>query len=347
MRKRDLGSAALTFTAVVGAAAMVLNGPMVDRPAAKPVAEIVSRVVTGPSATEAIPEMPPSGVDWDLPNLRHSSIDAWVGRMSGPMKGSLAIYMKRMAKYESMIAAKAEQKGVPADLVYLAMIESGGNPRALSPVKARGLWQFMSATARDYGLKVTGKRDDRIDPVRATDAALDYLSDLHRTFGSWYLAAAAYNTGQGRVARILKQATGRTRGTDADFFHIASLLPKETRDYVPKLIAVARIAKEPAKYGITPAYLASVPLVEPGQKRVVAKKVVPTRRVVAKKVTPAKRVVSKKAVPTKRVTTSRPAVSRSVAASRAAAARRATAKARATAAAAAAKRAAARRAAAG
>jgi len=85
--------------------------------------------------------------------------------------------------------------------------------------------------------------------VKATDAALSYLSDLHDRFGSWYLAAAAYNTGENRVGRLMRQVTGSEKGTDADYYRISSLLPKETQNYVPMMIAAARISKDPGKYG--------------------------------------------------------------------------------------------------
>jgi membrane-bound lytic murein transglycosylase D len=118
-------------------------------------------------------------------------------------------------------------------------------------VAATGLWQFMRATGKEYGLTVSHRVDERNNPARATDAALEYLADLHDRFGSWYLAAAAYNTGQGRVARVLKQVTGKKRGTDADYYRIAHKLPRETREYVPKLIAAARIGTNPEKYGFS------------------------------------------------------------------------------------------------
>jgi len=92
--------------------------------------------------------------------------------------------------------------------------------------------------------------DERKNPARSTDAALAYLEQLHDRFGSWYLAAAAYNSGQGTVSRALKRVTGKSTGTDADFFRILNVLPKETQDYVPKLIAASRIGNAPAKYGI-------------------------------------------------------------------------------------------------
>jgi membrane-bound lytic murein transglycosylase D len=114
------------------------------------------------------------------------------------------------------------------------------------------MWQFMSATARQFGLTVGSRVDERKDPAKATDAALTYLSQLHDRFGSWYLAAAAYNSGQGTVSKAMKRVLGRTTGTDADFFRIANALPKETREYVPKLIASAKVGSDPARYGLEP-----------------------------------------------------------------------------------------------
>src|SRR5258708_16136211 len=131
------------------------------------------------------------------------------------------------------------------------MIESEFNPKATSPVQAKGLWQFMASTARQFGLIVRGKIDERTNPEKATDAALTYLSDLHTRFGSWLLAAAAYNSGGGTVSKALHDVTGKTTGTDSDFFKILPRLPKETQDYVPKMIATARVGNDPLKYGLT------------------------------------------------------------------------------------------------
>ena len=139
---------------------------------------------------------------------------------------------------------------MPRELIYLALIESNFNPSAQSPVKAVGLWQFMSPTAREFGLSVGRRVDERKDPAKATDAALTYLTQLHKRFGSWYLAAAAYNSGQGTVSKAMRTVTGQTKGTDADFFRIQPKLPKETQDYVPKLIASARVGSDPARYGM-------------------------------------------------------------------------------------------------
>jgi membrane-bound lytic murein transglycosylase D len=149
-----------------------------------------------------------------------------------------------------MISKKLEARGMPQDLVYLAMIESGFRPEATSPAKAAGLWQFIPETGERYGLEINKAVDERRDPEKATDAALDYLNQLHDRFGSWYLAAAAYNTGENRVGRIMREETGSEKAkSEQAYYKIWDRLPKETRDYVPLMIAAARIAKQPAKYG--------------------------------------------------------------------------------------------------
>jgi hypothetical protein len=189
----------------------------------------------------------PGGLD---AGVDHDRINFWVDRLSTSLSSDFALMLRRKSKYADMIAAKLEAKQMPQDLVYLALIESEFNPNARSPVKAVGLWQFMSGTARRFGLRVRGHVDERKDPARETDAAVQYLSDLHSRFGSWYLAAAAYNSGEGTVLRALQNVTGKTMGTDEDFFKILPQLPKETQDYVPKLIAAARVGSAPGKYGI-------------------------------------------------------------------------------------------------
>ena len=190
-----------------------------------------------------------SGSKVDLPNIDHPRVESWIERFTTDLRKGYATDLDRMSRYGKMISAKLADHGMPQSLVYLAMIESGFNPKATSPVKAKGLWQFMSPTAKQYGLTVNRKVDERTNPARSTDAALKYLSSLHDRLGSWYLAAAAYNSGEGTVLKALKSVTGQTRGTDADYYRISSRLPKETRDYVPKMIAAARIGSNPAKYG--------------------------------------------------------------------------------------------------
>lgn len=201
------------------------------------------------AVSEGDPAISSETVAWDLPNLDHERVDHFVTLFTGRKRADFARFLERMGHYQPMISAKLAERGMPQDLIYLAMIESGFDPKAYSHAHASGLWQFISETGRRYGLEVNRAVDERNDPVKATDAALSYLEDLHRQFGSWYLAAAAYNSGEGRVARIMRQATGSVRGDEYSYYRIRSRLPRETRDYVPLMVAAARIAKEPAKYG--------------------------------------------------------------------------------------------------
>ena len=205
---------------------------------------------TAPFAGTAI-GVASAGATGGLPNIDNPRVNTWIKRFTTTQRGSMTTYLQRKERYERMISSKLAARDMPQGLIYLAMIESGFNPTAKSPVKASGLWQFMGPTAREYGLTVSRRVDERNNPVRSTDAALKYLDRLYNRFGSWYLAAAAYNTGQGRVARVLKQVTGKTRGTDADYYRISSRLPQETRDYVPKMIAAARIGNNPERYGFS------------------------------------------------------------------------------------------------
>jgi len=255
---RALGRRKIESATILGLAAISSVGLM-HRNAAVAVAAEAPAAVT-PSvrylveASAKAPAKAParaasSSTTMGLPDLQHARVDSWIKRFTTDQRGSYATYLSRMTRYEDMISRKLADRGMPQGLIFLAMIESGFNPTAKSPVKASGMWQFMSATGKEYGLKVTRKVDERNNPARSTDAALEYLSDLHDRFGSWYLAAAAYNTGQGRVARIMKQETGNTRGTDADYYRISHRLSAETREYVPKMIAAARIGADPAKYG--------------------------------------------------------------------------------------------------
>ncbi|MQA88987.1 MAG: transglycosylase SLT domain-containing protein [Gemmatimonas sp.] len=187
--------------------------------------------------------------EWDLPNLDHERVDYWVEQFTTEKREDFTNFLHRSGRYVPMISAKLEERGMPQDLVYLAMIESGFNASAYSRADASGLWQFIEETGRRYGLEINSAIDERNDPVKSTDAALDYLTYLHDRFDSWYLAAAAYNTGENRVARIMREETGSERGDEESYYQIWDQLPKETRDYVPLMIAAARISKEPEMYG--------------------------------------------------------------------------------------------------
>ena len=227
------------------------SGETAAQPSPEPI-EVVAQSVSPVTAQAAFSPVPTANVAALNINVSNSRIDKWVQRLATSAKGDFEKSLARMGRYASMITTKLDQRGMPHDLTYLAMIESEFNPTARSHVGAVGLWQFMGSTARRFGLKVGHGVDERTDPAAETDAALTYLSDLYHRFGSWYLAAAAYNSGEGTVARALKRVTGRTTGTDADFFKILPNLPRETQDYVPKLIASARIGNDPEAYGVAP-----------------------------------------------------------------------------------------------
>jgi LysM repeat protein len=155
--------------------------------------------------------------------------------------------LARSGKYIPMIAKVLNEEGLPEELAYLALIESAFLPGATSSQGAAGLWQFVPSTARLYGLRIDSWVDERRDPEKATRAAAAYLKELHSFFGRWYLATAAYNAGQGAIDRAMQQSGAK------DFWTLTrkAQLSEETRNFVPKFVAVALIATNPEKFGFT------------------------------------------------------------------------------------------------
>jgi membrane-bound lytic murein transglycosylase D len=215
----------------------------------------------GKGQPESVPaEELANAVTWDI-NVEtfnsHARVRYYLDFFQGKGRERMGIWLTRMPRYEAMIRERLQQENLPGDLVYLALIESGFSNTATSRAKAVGMWQFMKATAKGYGLRVDSWVDERRDPFKATDAAVRHLRDLNRRFGSLYLAAAAYNAGSGKVSRGLRRLPdddSDAPDSDATFFRLADtkLLRRETKDYVPKLIAAALIAKEPQRYGFRP-----------------------------------------------------------------------------------------------
>ena len=160
--------------------------------------------------------------------------------------------MDRSQKYLFYVVGEVEKRGMPSEIALLPMIESAYNPIAISRSKAVGIWQFIPSTGRLYGLNQDWWHDKRRNVVEATNAALDYLQKLHTLFGSWDLALAAYNAGEGTVGRAI--AKNRAKGLPTDYAHLK--LPRETKDYVPKLQAIKNIVSNPYKYGL---YIDSIP----------------------------------------------------------------------------------------
>lgn len=195
------------------------------------------------------PEADSAAIRWDLPVTRNARVDGWIGFLQGRNGKLTRLWLERSGRYGPMIREQLRARGMPEDLVYLAFIESGFSPHAHSTASAAGIWQFIAETGRRYGLEVSTYVDERRDPIESTRAALDYLQKLHERFGSWYLASAAYNTGENRVERILRERMGVTRGRDEFFWVIAPHLPEETRNYVPLMLAAGHIGKSPAEFG--------------------------------------------------------------------------------------------------
>ncbi|MFA4902744.1 MAG: lytic transglycosylase domain-containing protein [Desulfobaccales bacterium] len=192
------------------------------------------------------------GLGTELPIMLNPSVQGFLRSFTTSRRATIQAQLSRSERYLPMIRQIFQEQGLPQDLVYLPMIESGFNPLARSPKEAVGLWQFIAGTARRYGLKVDEWVDERRDPEKSTKAAARYLKDLHGQFGCWYLAAAGYNAGENRVEGVVNRYDTR------DFWVMAQnhLLPQETCNYVPQLIAAVLIAKNPEKYGFncnTPA----------------------------------------------------------------------------------------------
>lgn len=182
----------------------------------------------------------------DLPLMLNDTVAGYINYFSSRGRSTLENALARSGQYHDMILRVLKEEGVPQDLIYLAQAESGFHPLALSHAGARGMWQFMSSRAKGYGLERSWWIDERQDPEKATRAAARHLKDLYNQFGDWYLAMAAYNSGPGTVQSAVKR-TGY-----ADFWELykRNVLPKETRNYVPIILAVTIMAKNPSQYGL-------------------------------------------------------------------------------------------------
>lgn len=190
---------------------------------------------------------------YNIPMVLNDSVENQLEYFKTRGRDAFQIWLDRAARYSPVMKSIFREKNLPEDLVYIAMIESGFNPYAVSWARAVGAWQFMPATGKLYGLRIDWWVDERKDPIKSTIAAAEHLKDLHNLFGSWPLAMASYNAGAGKVQR----AVLRTRSDDFWDLKASRYIRKETKNYVPKYMAATIIAKNPEAYGF------SVSAVEP------------------------------------------------------------------------------------
>jgi Transglycosylase SLT domain len=227
-----------------------------------------SAAPTEPATTGTTAVPPDAGIDWShpifddprgdvtvrltpgipvpaYPVVVNAQVEALMDYFTARERERFGLWISRSGRYLGMIRRVFRKHGLPDELAYTAMIESGFSPRAVSRVGAKGMWQFMEATGRRYGLVVNRWVDERLDPVKATVAAAQYLGDLYGMFGHWFLAQAAYNAGEARIARAMKMAK------TSDFWALTQTrhLPNETKRFVPQILAATVITQAPSRYG--------------------------------------------------------------------------------------------------
>ena len=175
-----------------------------------------------------------------------AAVGKWMDYWETEAASALPVILGRMASYEQTVDSAIAVNDLPHSLRYLPLIESGYDPAAASRARAVGLWQFMEPTAKEWGMEVTRLLDQRRDPIRSTEAAVAFLEDLRVSFGSWFVALAAYNAGPTRVRRILRQHAPGVEPSDSLFWSLRRRFPRETQDFLPKLVATILVASRTA-----------------------------------------------------------------------------------------------------
>jgi len=183
--------------------------------------------------------------DYNSNDTASRAVEKNLGLFSNRIKDKFSLWLSRSGQYLEMMKEILRKKDVPEDIVFLSLIESGFNPNAYSIARAVGPWQFIASTAKRYGLEIDWWKDERRDPVKSTEAAADYLKDLYGMFGSWNLAMAAYNAGEGKILRAIKRSKADDYWDLLGTKHIRN----ETKEYVPKFIAASLIATNPKEFG--------------------------------------------------------------------------------------------------
>src|SRR6202521_3327282 len=229
-----------------------------------PIDEVAEMTFPVDPRLKARAEEAAKNISHDLPLTVNDEVLSFLNFFQTPRgRAIVETGLRRAGRYRGMIARVLREEGVPQDLIYLAQAESAFQPLALSRAGARGIWQFVQWRGNEYGLKRTWWVDERMDPEKATRAAAQHLRDLYKMFGDWYLAMAAYNCGSGNVQKAIER-TGY-----ADFWELyrRNVLPRETKNYVPIIVALTLIAKDAAHYGIQVEPESPVPtdVVKPGR----------------------------------------------------------------------------------
>jgi len=202
------------------------------------------------SSSETTTESDVEEATYDVPIVRNESVEDYIEYFQTEIRDKFKLWLERSGRYIPVMRQIFKEQGLPEDLVFVALIESGFNPYAYSRSRAVGPWQFIKGTGRLYGLRIDNWVDERRDPIKSTHAAARYFKDLYDRFGSWPLAMAGYNAGEKKIQRALVRAKAD------DFWDLRSTryIRRETKGYVPKFMAATIIAKNPEKYGFTLDY---------------------------------------------------------------------------------------------
>jgi len=205
----------------------------------------IDQPVLSTLSEEALKRSPKIVEDYSYNELAVEAVKRNITLFSEKIREKFSTWLSRSGKYLELMKEILKEKNVPEEIVFLPLIESGFNPYAYSPARAAGYWQFIASTAKRYGLEINWWRDERRDPVKSTVAAASYLKDLYEMFGSWNLAMAAYNAGEGKILKALNKTN-----TD-DYWSLLNTkhIKRETKDYVPKFIAASLIANSPQNFG--------------------------------------------------------------------------------------------------
>lgn len=261
---RRRGIRAVALAAVVGSVAACTrvgthDVPVTPAPVPEPVVDVPTPAIPGDEGprrpapappAEGMPRDPILHSRWTLHPVIRERVDYWTDRYAVRDGHAFPQFLERMSAYEALVDSALAAEGLPRSLRYVPIIESGYIPSATSPVSAVGLWQFMAPVARSFGMHVSTLVDERRDPVKSTVAAARYLRSLDERFGSWFLALAAYNSGPNRVDRLIREHAPLAPLGDSLYTVIFPHLPQETRDFVPKLIAVGSVAERLDDWGL-------------------------------------------------------------------------------------------------